>query len=297
MYSFRALRRLLPLPAALGLGLLALPATLVAQGDQADPGPEIAWEDGPEAGDLGGEAKITVPDNCIFTGAEGAKQFLEITENPTSGLERGVMLCRTGTDSVAVEDANEWWVLFSFDPSGYVKDDEKDELDADAILESIREGTEQANEEREKRGWGRFDVVGWVQQPFYDPATNNLTWSIDGKDQEERHTINHSVRLLGRGGVMSVDLIADPEQMASAVPAFNSAIAGFTFKPGHKYSEWREGDKIATYGLTALVAGGVGAAAMKSGLLGKLWKVIAAGVIAIGAGIRRLFGRKGEQAA
>jgi uncharacterized membrane-anchored protein len=135
-----------------------------------------------------------------------------------------------------------------------------------------------------------------VQKPYYDAATNNLTWSVDGKDQEEEHSINHSVRLLGRGGVMNVDLIADPGQMATAVPAFNAAMSGFTFKPGHRYSEWREGDKIASYGLTALVAGGVGAAAVKSGLIGKLWKLIVVGFLAIGAGIKRLFSRKGEQA-
>ena len=41
-------------------------------------------------------------------------------------------------------------MVFEYDDSGYVKDDDKDELDADAMLASIREGTEQANVERKR---------------------------------------------------------------------------------------------------------------------------------------------------
>jgi len=284
------------LRAAVLLGaLLAVAARPGAVAAQERSFGDLPWQEGPATGDLGDEAQIRVPEGCLFTAADGARQFMELTENPTSGTERGVLVCDSRTSPAA--EPERWWVVFSFDPSGYVKDDEKDELDADAILASIKRGSEEANEERAQRGWGRFDVVGWMQKPFYDPRTNNLTWSIDGKDETDDHTINHSVRLLGRGGVMHVDLVTDPAQLATAVPEFNAAVAGFTFKPGHRYSEWRDGDKLAGYGLTALVAGGAGAAAAKSGLLGKLWKVIVAGLIGLGAGIKKLFGRKDEQAA
>ena len=47
------------------------------------------------------------------------------------------------------------------------------------------------------------------------------------------------------------------------------------FKAGSRYAEFGQGDKIAAYGLTALVAGGAGAALAKSGLLSKMWKAIA----------------------
>jgi len=44
-------------------------------------------------------------------------------------------------------------------------------------------------------------------------------------------------------------------------------IGGFSYSSGYKYAEWRSGDKVAAYGLTALVAGGAGVALVKSGLL------------------------------
>jgi uncharacterized membrane-anchored protein len=49
---------------------------------------------------------------------------------------------------------------------------------------------------------------------------------------------------------------------------------------------------MADYGLAALIAGGAGVAAAKTGLLGKMWKVIAGGVVAALAGLKRMFGRK-----
>ncbi len=47
---------------------------------------------------------------------------------------------------------------------------------------------------------------------------------------------------------------------------------------------------MAEYGLTALVAGGAGVVAAKTGLLAKFWKFIVAGVVAIGAFFKRIFG-------
>jgi DNA-directed RNA polymerase beta' subunit len=42
--------------------------------------------------------------------------------------------------------------------------------------------------------------------------------------------------------------------------------------------------------LTALVAGGAGAIAAKTGLLAKAWKLILVGIAAVGAWLKKLFG-------
>ena len=102
---------------------------------------------------------------------------------------------------------------------------------------------------------------------------------------------------------MNVDLVADPEQAGTAVAAFDSILTDYAFIPGQRYSEWRDGDKVAEYGLTALIAGGAGAAAVKLGLFGKLWKVILTLVlalkklviivaVAIGGFFKKLFGKR-----
>jgi uncharacterized membrane-anchored protein len=46
---------------------------------------------------------------------------------------------------------------------------------------------------------------------------------------------------------------------------------------------------VAEYGLTGLIVGGGLLMAAKSGLLAKLWKPIAIGVVAVGAFLKRIF--------
>ena len=267
------------------LGLTLLAATsLAAQQQQITIG-DLPWLNGPATGHLGAEAQTHVPDGCAFLGPDKADDFMTMTQNPPSGDERGVILCRSGNDNV-------WFVVFSFESSGYVKDDERDELDAKKILAGLRAGNEEGNEERKRRGWSTLSIDGWVEPPFYDTTTNNLTWSLSLRDSEGDSSINHSVRLLGRGGVMHADLVADASQLYDAMPVFSKIVAGYEYKTGHRYSEWRAGDKVAAFGLTALIGGGAVAAAAKSGMLGKLWKLIVAAFLAIVAGIKSLFKKK-----
>ncbi|HEX5634394.1 MAG TPA: DUF2167 domain-containing protein, partial [Gemmatimonadales bacterium] len=192
-----------------------------------------------------------------------------------------------------------WFVVFAFDPMGYVKDDERDELDADAMMASLKEGNEAGNEERKKRGWDVLVLEGWDAPPFYDPRTNNLTWATRLRSGDGTAGINHSIRLLGRGGVMNVELVASPDQKPTALPALDSMLTTFAYLPGQRYAEWREGDKVAAVGLTGLVVGGAGALAAKTGFLGKLGKALAAGakaiivaVVALGAWLRKFLTRK-----
>jgi uncharacterized membrane-anchored protein len=196
---------------------------------------------------------------------------MEATENP-SGDEDGVLLCPGTSESDAP-----WFVTFRYDPSGYVKDDESKSLDAAKILETLRRGNAEGNKERLSRGWDTLHLVGWVRPPYYDAVTHNLTWSAEASGTHGL-VVNHSVRLLGRGGVLHAELIIEPAQLSTAIPRFDEAIGGASFVKGQGYSEWRPGDKVAAYGLTALVAG---AAAVKLGLFGKLWQLIAALFITI----------------
>ncbi|MGH7520922.1 MAG: DUF2167 domain-containing protein [Gemmatimonadales bacterium] len=270
--------------------LAVLPLVAPAQEQGESIWESIPWAQGPITGKLGAEAQVKVPAGCLFTGQDGMKKFMEMTQNPLEGNERGVVICEVET--------NPWFVIFAYDPSGYVRDDEGGRLDADAILSSIRRGTEAANRERRKRGWGTLEVEGWMTQPHYDQATNNLTWALTGKTSEGERNVNHSVRLLGRGGVMHLDLVSDPEHFAVVVPKFNAMVTGFAYTAGNRYAEWRQGDRVAEYGLTALVAGGAGVALVKSGLLAKFWKVIVLGIAALVGAIKSLWskitGRRGD---
>ena len=282
----------LAIAAALAIGVSAH----AQSNEEQNPFDAIDWKDGPAEGRLGSVARLAIPEGCRFTEAAGAHRFMELTENPP-GDEIGVLLCATAPEgNPAASDT--WFVVFEYDASGYVKDDEKSQLDGNAILETLQEGNEAGNRERRRRGWTELTLDGWQRPPYYDEGTHNLTWATRGISEGDT-SVNHSVRLLGRGGVMKADLVTRHSSFEHALPAFDKVVAGTAFLPGNTYAEWRAGDKVAAYGLTALVAGG---AAAKLGLFGKLWKGIAAagkaiivGVIAVLAWVRKLLGRKKTQ--
>ena len=110
-------------------------------------------------------------------------------------------------------------------------------------------------------------------------------------------SVNYTVRLLGRSGVMSAMLVSDPASLDNDMKAFKTALAGFDFASGQKYSEFRAGDKVAEYGLAALVVGGAAAAAAKAGLFKYLGKFIWVGLLGLAglwAAFRKFF--SGRQA-
>jgi uncharacterized membrane-anchored protein len=266
---------------------LMMPQPARAQAAPANPFDAIPWQVCPCAATLGGEASVTVPAGFRFTGAAGTRRFLELNENPTNGSERGMVL-RDGDEG--------WFAVFEYQPIGYVQDDEKGSLDAAAILESLEAGNVRGNEERRKRGWSEVVLRGWHHEPHYDAVTSNLTWSTEVGASDRRETwVNHSVRLLGRRGIMKVDLVAGLDQIDTALPLFGQVVSGFSYLPGQKYAEFTRGDRIAEYGLTALIAGGAGAVAAKSGLLGKLGKFVVyialAGLALLKALWKRIRGR------
>src|SRR5215831_8236483 len=253
------------------------------QQQQQQQQPKIEWQKGPTTGHLGDLADIKIPQGYEFTDKKGAQQLLVLTNNIPSGNELGALV------SMAKESS--WFMIFEFHDTGYVKDDEKDKLDANALLKSMKEGTEEANEERRKRGWRPLHVVGWDRAPFYDPVTHNLTWAtrVRGDDPKDAGSVNHSIRLLGRKGNISVDLVASPEEYAAGVTEFNNLVSGFAYNQGDRYSDFRAGDKVAEYGLGALIVGGAGAVALKTGLLAKLWKLIVVAIAAIAGFIKKIF--------
>lgn len=251
------------------------------QVQQEQPKIKIDWQQGPTVGKLGSIAEIQIPKGYKFAGKDGAAKLLELTHNLVSGDELGVI----------VAEDSDWFMIFEFDESGYVKDDEGDKLDSEAILKSITKNTDEANAERAKRGWKPIHVTGWKTPPYYDAKTHNLTWAslVRGEEPKDEGAVNHSVRILGRRGTMNIDLVASPDEYAASTGQFGSLMSGFHYTASNRYSDFVQGDKMAEYGLTALIVGGGAAVALKTGLLAKLWKFIVIGIMAIAGAIKKLF--------
>lgn len=249
--------------------------TAPAQPEGANP---LGLKPGPCTGELGSIARVRVPEGLAFVDRQGTRKWLEMNQNVPNGRELG-----------AVISPKSWFVIFEYRDTGHVKDEDKDKLDADALLAALKEGTEASNNERKKRGWDTLELVGWQKPPFYDSKTHNLTWSTLGRSKHGE-SVNWSTRLLGRTGTMHVDLVANPQEIDEVLPQFDALMDGFEYVEGKRYAEFRPGEKMAEYGLAALVAGGAGVVAAKTGLIAKFWKLIVLAVGAVGAFFKRLFG-------
>ncbi len=273
--------------AACGLALAGSP--LQAQNSKAKPMPGVT--EGPAKVQMEKVGQIDVPAGYVFLDGKTTRALMKKYGEPVSGREMGML-----------RSTNEQWsVMFEFSDIGYVKDDDKDKLDADKLLASIKRGTAEANKERVRAGNPPLEVVGWEMPPKYDAASHNLEWAIRATSAGEQ-ILNYNTRLLGRKGVMEVVLIVDPDKLSATLPTFRDLLAGYSFQTSQSYAEYRPGDKVAKYGLAALVVGGGAVAAAKLGLLTGLlvflkkgWKLVVVGFAAVVAFFKRLFSGRGAR--
>ncbi len=226
---------------------------------------------------VAGTAQFSVPDGYVFLNPADTTKLMELMQNPSNGREYFFS-----------PEGMPWFAVLEYDQTGYVKDDEK--IDPDPLLDSIRRGTDASNEQRKSRGWAPLTIVGWKFPPRYDTEARRLEWAIDARS-EGGSVVNYNTRVLGRHGVTSVTLVAAPEQLDQAVQEFKVAIRNFKYVDGERYDEYKQGDKVAQYGLAALVTGGAAAVAVKSGAFKWLWKVIVGVGVAVAAGLKSMFGR------
>ena len=260
------------------------PSPTQAQQDYRAQMRALPWKVGPTTGDLEGKAKLNVPAQYRFLDAADGGKFLKLTGNLPHNEN---ILFGQG-----------WWAVLGFDPVGYVKDDEQ--IDADKLLASLKSNDDEENAERKKLGEPGLHTIGWSVPPHYDAQSKHLEWGLKIRaDDSNEEVVNYTVRLLGRTGYESATLVSSPETLDRDVASFKTALQGFDFNSGEKYSEFRAGDHVAEFGLGALVLGGAAAVAAKTGFwkvlvagLAAGWKLIAVGAAAVVASVKKLFTRK-----
>lgn len=249
---------------------------------------KLAWQEGPSEGRIAATATINIPSGYVFLDSQNTRRFLELAGNPP----------RDGHFLFAPRSLK-WFSVFSFNASGYVKDDEK--IDPDALLKSMKDSDGPSNEERKRLGMEAIYTDGWAVQPHYDDQTKRLEWGMRLRSQNGALNANYTIRLLGRTGVMSATMVSDLNTLPTDTQQFKTALQQYNFVSGEKYSEFKQGDKVAEYGLAALILGGAAAVATKkgfwaviAGFFAAFWKILAAFAVAALAGIGKLFKSKKE---
>ena len=190
-----------------------------------------------------------------------------------------------------------WGVIVSYKNDGHISDEDAAKIDYADLLKQMQEEDEAENKERQKQGYAGLHLLGWAEPPRYDDTTHKMYWARELKaDDADQTTLNYSIRVLGREGVLELNAVAAMADLPTIKQELPKVLAFTNFTEGNLYTDFNpKTDKLATYGLAALVAGGIAA---KAGLFAKIGifllaakKFLVVGVVALFAVIRKLFNR------
>jgi len=197
-----------------------------------------------------------------------------------------------------------WFATLNFTDEGHIKDDDAKNWDQKALYDNLRDGTEAGNEFRKKRGITPIELTGWVEAPHYDATAHRLIWSVGAKDKgaadDGTGTVNYNTYVLGREGYISLDFITSKQTIEAQKPEAQTLLAAIDFKTGRRYEDFMAStDRLAAYGIAALVGGAV---LKKAGLLAVIGAFIlkfAKVILLAAAGVftplyRKFFKRKTE---
>ena len=237
----------------------------------------------------------------FYSGADVASILVTLWGNPP-GSDEGVLGIVMPAGASPLSDA--WGAVVTFEDVGYVSDDDADEVDFDELLVSLKENSEAGNEERRQAGYPPIHIAGWAEYPDYDPKTHSVIWARNlNFEGDPVNALNYDLRTLGRHGVLSVNFVSVMPALAEIRTAADDFAGHAHFDTGSRYEDYRDGDRVAEYGIGGLVAAGVGVAVAKKlgllALLAKFGKLIIIGIgVAVAASwsfIKRLFGQVEEE--
>lgn len=243
----------------------------------------------------GGIATLDLPPSFRYLGPDDAEKVLvDAWGNPPGHKTLGMIF----PADVSPLSPQGWGVVITYLDDGHVKDDDANKIDYNGLLKKMEKNSADTDKERTKQGYPSLLLTGWAEPPHYDSMTHKLYWALNLKSGDNtEHTLNYKIRVLGRKGVLVLNAVAGMTQLP-LIKGEMQKVIGFTdFTPGNRYADFNsKTDKVAEYGVAALVAGAVAA---KMGLFAKLIalviaakKLVIVGFLAVVAGIRKMLGLK-----
>jgi len=223
---------------------------LEAEQEAAFKAAKAVQKTGPADIALRDQAHLQLPAGYVWVPTPAAAQLMRSMGNRTDDTSIGVIF--PGDDA-------DWMAVVKFVKEGYIKDDDAKDWNVDDLFKSLKEGTEEGNKRRREQGFPELEIVGWVQKPSYDAASHRLVWSMAARtpgENEAQQSINYNTYALGREGYITLNLITSRASIEADKPVAGQLLSALNFNSGKGYADFNSStDKVAEYGLAALVAG------------------------------------------
>jgi uncharacterized membrane-anchored protein len=236
---------------------------------------------------------LHLPAGHHFVPQPQATRLLNAMGNPGQDPRLQGLIFPDGSDG--------WFMTVRYEASGYVKDDDARDWNADELLKSYREGTDASNDERIKLGVPAIEIIGWAEKPAYDATTHRLVWAMSSREKDAPANapqgVNYNTYALGREGYFSLNLVTALADLSQHKGTAHTLLQALAYDEGKRYADFdAKTDHVAEYGLAALV---VGVAAKKLGLIAlalaffaKFAKAILLGLALLGGGFVKFFGKR-----
>ena len=165
---------------------------------------------------------------------------------------------------------------------GYIKGDDWSQVDPEEFLEQLKSASVENNKERMKNGYNTVQDIRWHIKPEFNKDLGYVYYSLIVVFDDGNETYNSTAMVLGREGYTDLTFVFK-ESIAHLMPnEIDKVVQSFDYNSGVQYSDFKAGDKIAAYGVGALVAGSLGIKGLaKTGGLAviaafakKLWFII-----------------------
>jgi len=237
---------------------------------------KLGWVDGPKVISFGSaDAKINVRSGSSYLAGQDAVQYMYWVNGSVFNVD------------YLIQTPNATYT-YSFNKVGRSPNDFKD-LNSDDLLKSMKDNMPASNVKRTQAGLETATNIKWFQKPAFDEKNHAAYYSylVDWSNGDK--TVQSSVMILGRSGHANIRVLMD----AKAYSRDNVilAIDTFSYNKEQEYTAWRQGDLVAAAGVAGLVAASAGGKAVVAASKG-LWKIILAGIVALGAFIFGFFSRK-----
>ena len=208
-----------------------------------------------------GVAALALPQNYYALNTADARWVMETLWGNPADSQTLALIFQRGTSPLD----GSWAAAVTSSQDGHISDIEAATLDFNAILSSYRQADAAQNVERAKAGQPSLNTQGWSGTPGYDKPSHSLRYGLLLQQGDDPALwLNAHASVLGRHGMIDMNVIATAEQAAEVDKALPTLVSMVQFAPGNGYEDFIPGvDTVRDGGLSALMGG----AAPSAGLL------------------------------